>query len=523
MMKRLLLAAMLPWLCLAFLQAQQTLPQKLQHFYAPLDKSQAPTGFLYDLSWSFASPSDYRGILTDSNFVSPDVFGMLFGAMRGSMVDSLGLPSPRVFLSKTKPPFSADTIPIAVLALRFNRIRPDAVDNNLLYLDNGQLYDVQGRSQSPYFQDSIFAATVLRPEIDTREVVFQLPSELLFGNFGASPSISIDPGDGQGWRNLSIDQPLVVQYDSDGEKEVVLRLEYPGFTRYSHSRLNILPSEAGERNSGMSWPQDLYESLHITASESYMGDAGGATLHLFYNTHNCNSVKRMIRPLIVVEGYEDGDVSNTFERMFGLLNLPIFGGNPPTENLADYLYPYEYDLIYVDFDDGSDWIQRNAFVVKEVIKKVNEMKAAAGSTEENVIIGVSMGGVVSKYALLDMQANGPDHETRLFFTYDSPLQGANIPIATQCLVKFMVDNLPTYAGDDISVPSIDAIWAGLQAPVPRQLLKYHVNGLATGIDNPEHEAFMTEMNALGALNIRQIALSNGAGTGTFVENNITAG
>jgi hypothetical protein len=106
-MKRHILAAMLPWLCLAFLQAQQTLPQRLQHFYAPLDKSQVPTGFLYDLSWSFASPSDYRGVLTDSNFVSPDVFGMLFGAMRGSMVDSVGLPSPGVFLSRTRPPFFA--------------------------------------------------------------------------------------------------------------------------------------------------------------------------------------------------------------------------------------------------------------------------------------------------------------------------------------------------------------------------------------------------------------------------------
>jgi len=318
MMKRLILAAMLPWLCLAFLQAQQTLPKKLQHFYAPLDKSQVPTGFLYDLSWSFASPSDYRGVLTDSNFVSPDVFGMLFGAMRGSMVDSVGLPSPGVFLSRTKHPFSADTVPIAVLALSFDRIRPDAVDGNLLFLDNGQLFDVPGRSQSPYFQDTVFAATVLRAEINTRAVVFQLPSELLFGNLGESPSISIDPGDGNGWRSLPLGQALAVQYDSDGAKEVVLRLDYPGFTRYSHSRLNILPSEAGERDGGMIWPQDLYESLHVTASESYLGATGGATLHIFYNTRNCNSVKRMIRPLIVVEGYEDGAVSNTFERMFDL-------------------------------------------------------------------------------------------------------------------------------------------------------------------------------------------------------------
>jgi hypothetical protein len=216
-MKRLFLAGMLlPWLCFAFAQTQ-SLPQQLQNLYAPLDKSQVPTGFLYDLSWSFASPSDYRGVLTDSNFVSPDVFGMLFGTMRGSMVDTAGLPSPDVYLSRTKPPFSADTIPITVLSLRFDRIRPDAIDINLLYLDNGQLFDVQNRSQSPYFQDTVFAATVLRAEISTREIVFQLPSELFFGNLGELPSVSIDPGDGNGWRSFLLGQPMFCQAQRLGD------------------------------------------------------------------------------------------------------------------------------------------------------------------------------------------------------------------------------------------------------------------------------------------------------------------
>lgn len=524
-MKKLLLVPLLALVASLCFAQNQTLPQKLQHLYAPLDKAQVQTGYLFDLSWSFANPSDYRGVLTDSNYVSSDVFGMLYGAMRGSRTAASGLPSAEVYLSKIKALFSDDTIPLAAMALRFDRIRPDAVDQNLLSLSNGQMFDVPGRAESPYFQDTVFVAMPLKGKITSRSVSFTLPTDLWFSNLsGPVPVISLDPGDGQGWRTLSAGQSIAAEYPSDGEKEVVVRLEYVGFTRYSHSKLEVLEAESGDRSGGMSWPQNLYESMHVAASESYMGAAGGATLHIFYNTHNCNSVKRMVRPLIVVEGYEEyGVASASYGKMFDLLNLKIL--NSATENLTDYLYPYEYDLIYVDFDDGSDWIQRNAFVVKEVIKKVNEMKAAAGSVEENVIIGVSMGGIVSKYALLEMQANGPDHDTRLFFTYDSPLRGANIPIATQCLIKFMVDNLPTYAGDGISIPSIDAIWDALQAPVPRQLLKYHVNGLSggPGLNNVEHEGFMTELDALGGLNMRHVALSNGAGTGTFVENNIVAG
>ncbi|MCC6413454.1 MAG: T9SS type A sorting domain-containing protein [Saprospiraceae bacterium] len=449
---------------------------------------------------------------------------MLYGAMRGSRVSSSGLPSPEVYLSRIKALSSDDTLPIAVLALRFDRIRPDAIDSNLLSYVDGQMFDVTGRTESPYFQDTVFAAMLLKGKTTSRSVSFTLPADLWFSNLsGSAPVISLDPGDGQGWRILSAGQTLATEYPSTGEKEVVIRLEYTGFTRYSHSKLNVTEMGAGDRNGGMIWPQDLYESMHITATESYMGLAGGATLHFFYNTHNCNSVKRMVRPLIVVEGYEEfGVTESSYDRMFALLNLPKLGNIPNEESLTDYLYPYEYDLIYVDFDDGSDWIQRNAFVVKEVIKLVNEMKAESGSTEENVIIGVSMGGVVSKYALLEMQANGPDHDTRLFFTYDSPLHGANIPIATQYLIAFMVANLTTYVGDDISLPSIDLIWEALHAPVPLQLLKYHVNnGSIPG--NDIHSAFMTELDALGALNMRHVALSNGAGTGTFIENNIVAG
>lgn len=79
---------------------------------------------VYDMSWSFASPSDYRGVLTDSNYVSSDVFGMLYGAMRGSRVSSSGLTSPEVYLSKIRAFSSDDTIPLAALFLRYDRIRP---------------------------------------------------------------------------------------------------------------------------------------------------------------------------------------------------------------------------------------------------------------------------------------------------------------------------------------------------------------------------------------------------------------
>jgi len=66
-MKNFLLVPFLALVASLCYAQNQTLPEKLNYLCAPLDKSQVQTGYLYDLSWSFANPADYRGVLTDSN------------------------------------------------------------------------------------------------------------------------------------------------------------------------------------------------------------------------------------------------------------------------------------------------------------------------------------------------------------------------------------------------------------------------------------------------------------------------
>ncbi len=520
-MKRLFLAGMLlPWLCFAFAQTQ-SLPQQLQNLYAPLDKSQVQTGYLINLGVPLADPLRYRGVLNDSNYTDINTFAMLYGELRSGWTQAgNGLPSPSVYLSKIKKLRAGDTIPVAILAMRYDQIRKGAYDLNLLSYNGTQVHDVPGRTQSPYLQDTLFALAPLTGSVSRLDPVFSLPSDLWFSNLsGATPTISLDLGDGLGWRNISHGQVLQAQYPDAGVKEIQIRLQYPGFVRYAHTKLTVEQGAVGERSGGIKWPQELHEVINVTASTPFLGVSGTATVHIFYNTSNCNSTHRMLRPLIIVEGYEEpGFAAASYTKMFDILNNTEWSNN--TDNLTDYLHPAEYDLVYIDFTDGSDFIQRNAFVVEEVIKKVNEMKAAAGSTEQNVLIGVSMGGVCSKYALLDMQNTvGVNHDCRLFITYDSPLRGANIPIGVQCLAKFAVDNF----GND--VPIINSVIEAINAPTPRQLLLYHldgINGTAEPV-NPTQAAFLTELDGMGALAIRHVALSNGAANGTFVQNEIGPG
>ncbi len=70
----------------------------------------------------------------------------------------------------------------------------------------------------------------------------------------------------------------------------------------------------------------------------------------------------------------------------------------------------------------------------ELINFLNNRLVQNGSTEELIIVGPSMGGQISRYALAYMEKQGMDHRTKLWISIDSPHHGANIPIGLQSMV-----------------------------------------------------------------------------------------
>ena len=55
-------------------------------------------------------------------------------------------------------------------------------------------------------------------------------------------------------------------------------------------------------------------------------------------------------------------------------------------------------------------------LLKDVIRRVNTLKAQAGSSARNVIIGQSMGGLITRWALKEMENAGEQHQTNLFIS-----------------------------------------------------------------------------------------------------------
>ncbi|MFN0174144.1 MAG: T9SS type A sorting domain-containing protein [Saprospiraceae bacterium] len=126
--------------------------------------------------------------------------------------------------------------------------------------------------------------------------------------------------------------------------------------------------------------------------------------------------------------------------------------------------PNNYDIIFLDFGEGTDWIQKNGLELVELIKRVNERKAlytVNGETVcDNAVIGASMGGQVAKWALSYMEENNLNHQCHTYVSFDSPHRGANIPFSIQSFAY-----LAHLSGLDT-----DDNWARLNAPAARQML-----------------------------------------------------
>jgi len=125
-----------------------------------------------------------------------------------------------------------------------------------------------------------------------------------------------------------------------------------------------------------------------------------------------------------------------------------------------------------------------------------------------------MGGLVSRWALSDMEEDGQDHETELFISFDSPLKGANVPIGYQGFVKGIAGTKIFGKPLRNSVSKLKHGEWTLQTPAAKQMLIY--NRFATSRSETSASTLSTfyedfqEKFSQKDLSIPHLALSNGS-------------
>lgn len=370
-------------------------------------------------------------------------------------------------------------VPIPLLIGQYNTVKSNAFSSNLLSYNSStrKVYDVAGRTQSPYDLKNLFAACPNRKETVTGNETFVFQSNLIWNNTGKTINqLQIDFSNGQGFQIITIGTPVTVSYADTGYKRWTIKATLSDnsvMQCYSDYRVLKAASVAARFQT----PQSTVPAWGFV--NAVAGVHSGATIWVNYSNRNRTNTLR--KPLIVVEGYDVSTIAPSLQFNYWIrdfiaaINEPFDAGYDFNNQLDDIA---GYDLVFVDFDDGADDIVRNAAIVQEIINRVNANKVNdnrfGNIRQQNVVMGLSMGGLCARYALANMTKNfpGTPTETRLLITHDSPHRGANVPLGLQYMIRMMGGvQLFGYKVYDIYPDYDDAIGL-LNAPATQQLLLY---------------------------------------------------
>ena len=529
-MKRLLLLCsfvLLTNLASAQQEINYDFTNKMNALFGQLDKSKIPNGILLDYGMEFTNLEEFDGTLTNRNYVTLGRLEEVYKTLLTSKINpnTNSLVNPTVFKNNLKNNRTKGTIAIGGLFYNYTKFKDDALIRNRVSYSNGKFYDIA--NQNPYETKQTFVMSPAIQKYSGLAMQVKIPSAIFYSNTNNQvQSIHIDFGNGNGYVTVPFNQTMGVAYTVEGIKTWKYKLNLTnGTSLYSHSKIKIDKGYTTVAYGSQNYQRttsnntNVYQSQRITAGDSYLGQKASVNLTIdLANGHD-----QITKPLIVAEGFDVGVILSP-ENEYGYSGYSEFRTSlNDSGELYDLIRGYnkEYDIIYIDWDNGVDYLQRNAYALEEVIKWVNQKKAIAGSNEQNVVLGQSMGGVIARYALADMEERGMNHDTRLFISHDAPQQGANVPIAVQYMYRHVQNQfINTIGGVLVSLfTDIEEPFKLLDTPAARQLLKNRAV-YNYGLNNTLHNSFYNELKNKGLngssgypINSRNIAVSNGSECG----------
>jgi hypothetical protein len=449
---------------------------RLQKALERLDSRDLQTGVLYDRVVPLSGIERFAG---DGRAVaSRSLWRQLYEELRRASADPTQRPPAEALIERGRARQNA--IPLAVVFERYERIRPDAVERGAIEVRDGHL--VRGSGEA-FEARTAFAAAALREwTYRGTDVRFVLARDDYFSNRGgALPRLEADLDDGLGFRAMSFDLPLTARYAETGTKTLRLRATTSdGVTVEAALAFSVRALAAPA-------PDD---TLHVTGTIPYLGGVASGEAYVYLAPGRT----QLVSPVVVVEGF-DLDNSMNWDELYELLN---------GENLIETLRADGYDAVVLNFTDATDYLQRNAFALVDLLQQISGI---VGTQTTVALAGASMGGLVSRYALAYMETNALPHSVRTFISFDVPHLGADVPLGIQYWVKFF------------STQSSDAavFLSQLNRPAARQMLVYHYTDPAgtTGQPDPLRGTFATDLAAVGGwpTQPRLVAIANGSDNG----------
>lgn len=435
-----------------------------------------------------------------------------------SKVDNLGLE-----IKKT-----GNAYPLALLNVDFKRIKESAITKGEFSQESDFLKDIKASSNS-FENIKAFAGASLLANIFGDDVKFILPKKFIFNNTKeVIHNIEIDFGNGLGFQTVSIDQPITIHYSNANNEFIEIKIKatvsidnttpkalYTHFTLFRKSSSSVkMPISKTLKTDD---DQSIFEYYPSTNEKRL-------EYNFLFNTNNKSGKLR--RPFIICDGFdhdnkrnyyetsisplssmaaasEDNDIRGLYELLDGAPS-PWDSGNQKHPHFVDSLMKYGYDIIFVNFMNGSGDIPANASNLRGFLNTVINKDYRDSLTEEITIVSPSMGGIITRIALKEMENAKEEHFVKIWISYDSPHKGANIPISLQHNIRYACD-FAVYGSTFLEKLE------KLESPAARQLIKHHYsNSNAISNPTPDYTQLYAYLDALGYPSIsKNFGITNG--------------
>jgi hypothetical protein len=436
------------------------------------------------------------------------------------------------------------TVPLGIMDMKYQRIDPAALKNKQLVMRKGRLYNNAASQTPPFISSRLQMATLMVDKLQPGRNVIKFCPELFLNNSGEKISrVNLVFSNGVGTYSLSREDSVVVV--NLPQNEVINLNATVVFENGNEFKSKSVVETAQMENkrslyvanlpAGPCYTDTITADIPFEGYDELRSLRGQVELNYYYRAGANDATdcrKKLSKPIIVLDGFDPTDKRDA--NFIYNYNFHYYNQQGKAANFADELRLQGYDVVIINMPRyqvgtrnillpngdnleigmlmraGGDYIERNALVLVKVLQNIKTELRANGSNEQVVIVGPSMGGLISRYALSYMEKHNMDHNCRLWFSWDATHLGSVLPIGEQYFIKSMA-NLGLKGAKD-------GIEQQLNTPASKQELNHH--HLAEAID-PEgapgfKNRFYDEMKYIGfPEKCRKIAMISGTINGTM--------
>ena len=197
------------------------------------------------------------------------------------------------------------------------------------------------------------------------------------------------------------------------------------------------------------------------------------------------------KPIVVVEGFDP--TNESFPSYFVGELASKYVDEAQTISALQLLASQGFDVFFYNFEDAGRSVREHAMGLLGALQAIAEADGGSAKAPTRVL-GISMGGVVSRYALAWAEERGEEHGCDMFLSADAPQQGAWMSTNLQDFLKSVSQNFNS--------PSVQELVFRLTQKAALQLLSYNVFDEETPtsaelIDGTEqYEGLFRELNDL---------------------------